>query len=380
MPSRFYLPNNVWDPDKGLPLGASPRRVHPGNALLQGYLLGGVLGYYCWKCGKRPKGRISGPRGAAAKHKHEGVCGTCAGTIFRHSNFRWRGCKACALSQPLLDAGKVLLVAARGLRGYDHALPQDSLTLGTVTLPPRERVVIALGGIWTDRTGRHVHSDTARFSALRDSLRPGVRLFGVAHGSPSLHTTLLTLAADIRRDESWYSSRFIRDSSAPPTDTITRRGATIFILDYFWVPREYLVDQHFTTTLGYGARWFSHLIPLFFCHGGQIVLLPNDKNGLILSMHDAARASLSSSSLVLLTATEAHWCHPLYSATDAITDRKTGYLRGAAASHGGDRSNATQVLAHLDPSNPFCLVYNTDHFATAGDAREHLRCLARMPV
>jgi hypothetical protein len=157
-------------------------------------------------------------------------------------------------------------------------------------------------------------------------------------------------------------------------------GATIFILDYFWVPKEYLVDQHFTTTLGYGARWFSHLIPLFFRNGGQIVLLPNDKNGLIRSMNTDARASSTSSSFELLTATEARSYHPLYWATETITDVDTGYLRGAAPCHGGDRSNATQIKAHLDPSNPFCLVYNTDHFATANDARAHLKHIMKMSV
>ena len=379
MPARFYSLLGAWDPDKGLPFGARARRVHPGNAYLQGYTLCGALGYYCWECGARPKGRISGPRGAAALHRHEQVCASCAGPVLRVAsllNREWCVCSACAQKVSVTSQGLSLLVVetleettcAGEALGHAAVLPDQAPTLPLVT--------IALGGIWADRTGTHVHSDTARFNALRGALGPRVKLFGVAHGSPSLQTTLITLAADVRRDESWYSSRTNRDASAPQEDTITGRGATIFVLDYFWVPKEYLVDQHFTSTLGYGARWFSDLIPLFFRHGGQIVLLPNDKNGLIVRMHTAARTPSSSFSLTLLTAAEARLCHPLYSATDTITDFDTGLLRGAASSHGGDRSNATQVRAHLNSTNPFCLVYNTAHFASAHDACALLRRLA----
>jgi hypothetical protein len=144
----------------------------------------------------------------------------------------------------------------------------------------------------------------------------------------------------------------------------------VFILDYYWSPPLYFWAEY--TTDGYGASWFSHHLPLFFEHGGVITLLPNDKDGALLQMHNTDTRPFHFLNVAPISQHLAAMSHPFYSATDLITDFESGQLRGVACTHGSHRTNASAVKEYLNPTHPFLLVYNITSFFSLQDACAHL--------
>lgn len=249
-------------------------------------------------------------------------------------------------------------------------LPCRNCTLLSLAKP----AVIAFGGMWVNRTGPKEHSDTARFEATRRVVKSDVRLFAVTNG-PTDDNTAESLHADLRNENSWHHVKTSREGGGVDTDTITGRGANIFALDYFWLQEQYLMESRYVTRCGYGVTWLSHLIPLFFRNGGVIALLPNDKSGRILAMHEAATPS--NYNIELLTEQQAMIYHPLYYGTESITNFTDGTLRGVSKTHGEDRTNASSVRDYLNTSSPFFLVYNTSVYNSAQEACEYLKQLKR---
>ena len=76
-------------------------------------------------------------------------------------------------------------------------------------------------------------------------------------------------------------------------------------------------------------------LPLFFKHGGQIAILPNDKGGelrnMISNVERVCSRQLASLGVHMLTVEDADACHPLYVATARVTGADgPGCIRGAA--------------------------------------------------
>jgi hypothetical protein len=341
----FYLRDGVRDLEKGLPVGARGGFLHTRNEHLQGYQTeAGSVGYYCVLCGFRPA-RLGGPKGAVAKHRHTRVCSVCTAVVHRTlCSTPWMHCVPCARAAV---AARFALVAVA--KPCEPAAPSGC---------------VCVGGMWADRGGGPRHSDTARYVELRRILAPSVGLYGVSNGP--LVSTDTTLLADLRAPRCWFSDKMRGDN-----DSIARRLATVFILDYFWAPPIYFaVGEHGPN--GYGAGWFSVHLPTFFTHGGVVALLPNDVQGHVLRMH--AGAPSSGLQVSLLSLADAGTYNPLYCATDFITDVDLKVLRGVPSSHGGSRTNDAAVRDYLDPMKPFILV----HRIPLVDALEYLQSLLKL--
>ena len=163
-------------------------------------------------------------------------------------------------------------------------------------------------------------------------------------------------------------------------DTITGRGVTIFLLDYFWLECGYYRDpppggRLSRTVNGYGGRWFSHTLPLFFEHGGCVVILPNDRWGQLAELlpHPLAETGGPGLGFKYLSVSEAERVHPLYVATARITDAGTGFLRGTGVQN--ERNNDSAVRQYLDPQKPFLVVFDRRVLRTADDALLELSSL-----
>jgi hypothetical protein len=279
-----------------------------------------------------------------------------------------RGCRPDVLAagseqeDTMNAASSLTALAARFEQQDPTGCPDELVATGSAQELKR---VLAIGGIWGDRPGKVVHSDTTRFKAVKDRLPARWRVFGITSG-PDVPSTDSTLNGDLRHEDVWYNS-----SRRQRGDTITARGASVFVLDYYFIPTSYLDSPRYRPILGYGNQWFARLIPIFIEHGGLVVLLPNDKNGLVRAMYtDSPSTSLSVS---LLTRREASMYHPLYSATDAITNFTTNELRGTGASHGRGKTNASQLHIYSNMDHPFFLIYKKASFASIFEVYALLR-------
>ena len=181
------------------------------------------------------------------------------------------------------------------------------------------------------------------------------------------NSTGCTVCGDLRNPRAWFSTR-----GAGASQTIAGQGTTIFLLDYFFLPSIYYKSGE-NIGDGYGGRWFSHLLPLFFQHGGHIAILPNDKWGLLEQMR-RLRLCDGSSESVMLTTEDAGLYHPLFMATQVVTSA-LGSLIGVADTHQSERNNGTQIDQYLDPQHPFCLVYSTSKITNEVEAKCKLQSL-----
>jgi hypothetical protein len=268
----------------------------------------------------------------------------------------------------IMNAASSLTALAAGFDTPDELVAAGS-EQEDITSNGLKHHVLAIGGIWGDRPGKAVHSDTVRFNAVKDRLPARWRVFGISSG-PHVTSTDSTLNGDLRHEDVWCNSSR-RQRGDTVVDTITARGATVFVLDYYFIPTSYLYSPRYRPIMGYGNQWFARLIPIFIEHSGLIILLPNDKNGLIRAMHtDSPSPSLSVS---LLTKREASMYHPLYSATDAITNFATNELRGTGASAGREKTNASQLHIYSNTDHPFFLIYKTASFASIAEVYALLR-------
>ena len=188
------------------------------------------------------------------------------------------------------------------------------------------------------------------------------------HGVPAHSVT--TLQADVRFNGSWY--RWSKRTGVDP-DTITGRGVTIFLLDYFWLECGYYTSVQQLN--GYGARWFSDTLPLFFAHGGCIALLPNDRWGELEKMvqQRVSGSGADEIGVEYLDVSTADRVHSLYIATAWITDARTGFLRGVDDQN--ERNNDSAVRQYLNPAKPFLLAFNKSLLPTMEAALTELQSL-----
>jgi hypothetical protein len=134
------------------------------------------------------------------------------------------------------------------------------------------------------------------------------------------------------------------------------RRCTIFLLDYFYLPDIYLqLKQNIGD--GYGTEWGLTILPNFFANGGNIAILPNDKWDRMRNLLNAPQITVYS--IVTLSTADARLYHPLYAATDAITDSATGTLNGTGHCNTRRRNNDTQQRLYLHPETPFYVVYKS---------------------
>jgi hypothetical protein len=76
---------------------------------------------------------------------------------------------------------------------------------------------------------------------------------------------------------------------------------------------------------GYGTEWGLTILPNFLTNGGNIAILPNDKWDRMRDLINAPQTPVYS--IIPLSSEEARLYHPLYAATDAITNTVTAVLR-----------------------------------------------------
>ena len=355
-----------------LPQGA--RRLGPveGSACLEWCSQGGKIIGYCTLCGQTPK-NLRGRDGAILRHTHEAPCEVCGVSRSRKSTTRpnttdvgWMPCvnPHCSVVPGIvLDCSEA--VAAMVIS------PVGPVERGTSTYLDVVHV-IGLGGMWCDRTGGGGHADSARAQQLRAMVgaRASVLCLTNNHGVPARSVT--TLQADVRHNGSWY--RWSSRRGVDP-DTITGRGVTIFILDYFWLECGYYTSVQPLQLNGYGGRWFSDTLPLFFENGGCIALLPNDRWGELEKMvqQRVSGSGADEIGVEYLDVSTAERVHSLYIATASITDARTGFLRGVDDQN--ERNNDSAVRQYLNPSKPFLLVFNTILLPTVTAALSELESL-----
>jgi hypothetical protein len=210
---------------------------------------------------------------------------------------------------------------------------------------------------------RSLHSDSLRARQLRAMVTDDVVVFCVSNSTGIDPGSLSTIQCDVRRMKSWTTNHRFGAGSIPG------RGVNYFFLDYFWLPPIYYDPHDERNDEGYGGRWFSHILPGFFAHGGLIAILPNDYGGFLKRMATASPGICTT----FLSVEDALVCHPLFMATHALTC--DDLLVGASNRHGGARTNESSVRQWLDPVYPFYLAFNVLLVPAAEEARRRLVAL-----
>jgi hypothetical protein len=248
--------------------------------------------------------------------------------------------------------------------------PTSTVAATTVTV-----TVAVVGMFWLrqpnnsqGKRGLH-HPDTVRMDQLQKLFGQGVELLAVGLNSEGSAVAgkkdPRQLSLDIRERRSWYSG-------VSSNDTIVSRGVFLILVDYFWLPPSYYRNGE-KQGLGYGGKWFSHHLPVFFAQGGGVVIFGNDHDGVLLALLQLS-STLEASS-VLLTVEEARKIHPLYMATEAVTtisnDDGTSQLTGVYTEH-AHKTNKYVTAEYLNVQHPFVLVYNPNMFSCAQAALTRL--------
>jgi hypothetical protein len=91
----------------------------------------------------------------------------------------------------------------------------------------------------------------------------------------------------------------------------------------------------------------------------------------LLSPHAGLHTLSAGWTLFVHTLLDAHIYHPLFVATDTITDLNKGVLHGVAEACSPFRTNAVAVKGYIDIDHPFILVYNTTVFSSVREACLH---------
>ena len=212
-----------------------------------------------------------------------------------------------------------------------------------------------VGMVFSDADQGWQGTDTPRMHALQEG-SPGVKVFGISltHDPDSC----TGIYADIR-----YKRSFPR---------VFGRGMKVGILDYYFLPQEYL--QPSLIGSGYGCEWFTTTLPAFFHHGGWVFFLPNDKAGRFLKMWDNHKDSTIAVALLPM-----HQCsqHPLYQATELITKTRAW----AVNVHPNLRckNNELAVSTYLNRASPFLVVFKRSQFKSLRMALSYVRriCMVR---
>ena len=206
-----------------------------------------------------------------------------------------------------------------------------------------------VGMVFSDADQGWQGTDTPRMHALQEG-SPGVKVFGISltHDPDSC----TGMYADIR-----YKRSFPR---------VFGRGMKVGILDYYFLPREYL--QPSLIGSGYGCEWFTTTLPAFFKHGGCVFFLPNDISGRFLEMwHDHEDSTIAVALLPMDQCSQ----HPLFQATQRITNTSAW----ATQVHPNLRckTNELAVSTYLNQLHPFLVVFQRTQFKSLRLALSYVR-------
>lgn len=154
----------------------------------------------------------------------------------------------------------------------------------------------------------------------------------------------------------------------------------IFILDYYWLPASYLVDS--TDSHGYGAGWFKKNGNVMKMLGTsrkigtqtKVVLLPNDKWGMLQDMYNANAALMQQEgvSMVLLTEEKARLFNPLVVATRLGYEESVWPELSSKDAH-FYRFDHDHGRYYLKPQHPFIMLWSTADLHTKETALDYLR-------
>ena len=212
-----------------------------------------------------------------------------------------------------------------------------------------------VGVVFSDPDQGWQGTDTPRMHALQEG-SPGVKVFGISlTHDPDSYTGI---SADIR-----YKRSFPR---------VFGRGMKVGILDYFFLPREYL--QPSLIGSGYGCEWFTTTLPAFFKHGGCVFFLPNDKSGRFLEMwHDHKDSTIAVALLPMRQCSQ----HPLFRATQQIT--KTRAWTTQVHPNLRCKNNELAVSTYLNRTSPFLVVFKRSQFSSLHMALSYVSrtCMVR---
>jgi len=264
-------------------------------------------------------------------------------------------------SRPIMQ--RALL--AHGWRVIENALKRIEKSRAVTQVEPERPVreekefVILCMGMWWKRGARKVHPDTARLDQLERMVVPGVRVVADTLAGVQVVASDKQLLFDISRAGTW--------SGTDPARSITGEVAHLIIMDYFYLPKIYLEAEN-KQGLGYGGDWVTK-VTFFFSNGGHLALLPNDQFG---SMERSLRENPVPWCCKLDVA-DTRVLHPLYMATDAITDG--GFLVSVTDHLHRGRTNDTSLREYLDEEQPFLLFYSPDLYDSHEAARAKLRAL-----
>lgn len=203
---------------------------------------------------------------------------------------------------------------------------------------------MAIGMIFSDPHIAHKsHTDTIRMHALQN-ICSKTQVFGVSQTTECDSPT--GISGDIRHIRCWK--------------IIDKRAPVVGILDYFWLPSEYLSGNN-NVGLGYGGDWFTKQLQWFFKYG-SVFFLPNDKAGLFLQMSRSAHDNH-------LTIKPLTWSqrlrHPLFRATENVACHPA--WQTSIQSIMVHKTNAS-ALEWLNKTEPFLVVYKAERFRWLSDA------------
>lgn len=217
---------------------------------------------------------------------------------------------------------------------------------------------------------RHTDDIRMRFMAyiVPDSLVKSVSIL------PSESCEATHINSDIRslqvrnRDRSWKSEALECD---------------IFILDYYWLPKEYFMTSAADAT-GYGQQWFlekGQVVQMLSKDrvanaNVKAVLLPNDAHGMFYGMYIAAKDTLAEKHGIqakLLDEESARLYHPLVIAT-LRAEHETNWTSLKPNSNVYHRYEMAHSRKYLNTDYPFMLVYSSAR-STLQDTKNFLKSL-----
>lgn len=181
-------------------------------------------------------------------------------------------------------------------------------------------------------------TDTIRMNALQQA-SPGVKVYGISltHDPDSC----TGISADIRNKRSF--------------PRVFGREMKIGMLDYYFLPREYLQPSNIGN--GYGCKWFSTILPAFFESGGSVFFLPNDVTGRFLEMRrDNKDSKLAVALLPMCRCSQ----HPLFQVTHQIT--KTDAWATQVHLNLRSKTNKLAVSMYLNTVAPFLVIFQRSQF------------------
>jgi hypothetical protein len=287
-----------------------------------------------------------------------------------------------AMQRALLVLGLEAITASLKARSIQTA--PDASVLGPVpTYSESESFVVVVVGMWWTRSAKCKHPDTARMDQLAQMVAADVKVVALTcdplpcscvgpcaracNGSECAQPSEQQMLCDVRSPRIW--SRGPRAHA----DTIGGRRTDLLIFDYFWSPDIYWKDGE-KQGGGYGGDWVTKLTE-FFSKSGSLALLPNDKVGMVRGMIEQMPIRIPW--VKLLTTEDANTFHPLYMATESITERHPDgdILTGVDDPGHLGRTNATATDQYLDQHHPFVLFYNQSVHANASFACTRLKSL-----